>query len=211
MFVTFDEFQSYRSRERKREGEKRKKKWKKIFDCTKRLGFAHFQIIKPARTFYFSRSLAFASSKIHLLSPPLFRSFRLGQPNPLIMHANLCGTKRKTKLDALRRGDMKEEKEKKNVSFLKNDRWIVHDCGIRNGNEINFYCYLSMCWEKFVKYHSGYLKLENLLSRKRKRISNISRYPAILKLQDHFLRSCKERINRTLENWQAFLSLFKKS
>lgn len=59
-----------RERERERGGGE---EVKKIFDCTKRWVLLTSKSSNLQRSFYFSRSLAFASSKIHLLSPPLFR------------------------------------------------------------------------------------------------------------------------------------------
>ena len=100
-----------RDRERERERERKGKRSEKNIRLYETLGFRSLPNHQTCNVASIFHVLSLSPRQKFIFSPlpcSVFRVFRLGQPNPLIMSANLCGTKRKTKLDALRRGEWRE-------------------------------------------------------------------------------------------------------
>ena len=97
-----------RETERERERERKGKRSEKNIRLYETLGFRSLPNHQTCNVASIFHVLSLSPRQKFIFSPlpcSVFRVFRLGQPNPLIMSANLCGTKRKTKLDALRRGE----------------------------------------------------------------------------------------------------------
>lgn len=116
---------------------KGKKKRKKIFDCTKRWVLLTSKSSNLQRSFYFSRSLAFASSKIHLLSPPLLRVSRVStRPTESFNHVREFmrnGKQNWMRFVAWNEGEREREKKCFVSEKWSIHRWIVRKCGIRRG------------------------------------------------------------------------------
>ena len=109
-----------RETEREREREKGEKKWKK-YSIVRNVGFPlTSKSSNLQRSFYFSRSFAFASSKIHLLSPPLFRVSRVStRPTESFNHVReFMRNQTENKIGCASSRGMKRGR---NISFLKNN------------------------------------------------------------------------------------------